>query len=134
MDELGVAASYYQLSSCPCPPAVPQEDRPRPPPQGDALAKFVLGQLGVSSASEASSSDVAQPVSIAAHAAPDEQAARVEVVGDAVLGTAAPDWLLKPILGGAWDLPPECLLKTMEGGARRVRYTSFKRRPLRCAV
>ena len=46
------------------------------------------------------------------------------------LGEAAPDWLLRPVLGNAWDLPPEWLLKQMDGGALRVRYSGFRRRAL----
>ena len=46
------------------------------------------------------------------------------------LGEEAPDWLLRPVLGNAWDLPPEWLLKQMDGGALRVRYSGFRRHAL----
>ena len=117
-DELSVALSYFAG-----PPATSTPARPLPP-QGDALAQFVLEHLAATCDGTAAAS-VQQAEAL-------DDVPQTDVIDDAVLGDAAPDWLLKPIMGGAWDLPPECLLKTMEGGARRVRYTSFKRSPIRC--
>jgi hypothetical protein len=45
-------------------------------------------------------------------------------------GAPAPDWLLRPVLGNAWDLPPEALLCQMSGGCLPVRFEAFCRRRL----
>ena len=41
------------------------------------------------------------------------------------LGEAAPDWLLRPVLGNAWDLPPEWLLKQMDGRPQNQNVNTF---------
>ena len=46
------------------------------------------------------------------------------------LGDAPPDWLLRPVLGNAWDLPPEEILKQLDGGTLCVCYSAFRRHAL----
>jgi hypothetical protein len=81
---------------------------------GTKIREFILS-MGAPAAS--SSRCNPQPIESQTHGADD-------------LGEAPPDFLMAAILGGAHELLPEALMKSMSGGCRMVQYSSFERTPL----